>query len=228
LSLILAAPVAPWIAVVPDPYSYLYVTAFSLFQCQIASSQNSFSGCYIQPLKSLSQGQFGYSDISGFVNSGQALGGLAITFTVGLLFPAALMSSVATYRLSLLEKYGVPPYTAGCSLASLSVAQSLGWAGFGLAAIVWFCALGLCNNVITAYPSISGATPNFSNLPGEVLFGLGVTFTAVGASLVSVVARRETLIRGVGCNGGGCCNISVEEGHGGAFRESTALLAAGK
>jgi hypothetical protein len=225
VSLLLAAPAAPWIIEASQAFEYFYVNAFSYNFCRTGSSQSGdfppagVTLCVVQPLDYISAQS---DDAVGYVNSAKALGGLALVFTVALLLPAALMASVAAYRMSLLERFGTPPYTAGCSLASLAVAQALAWTGAALAAIVWFCALALVDRVVTKLgPSVSLGT---TNLPGEVLCGVGVACTAVGAALVSVVARWEARILGVGCNGGGCCKISFEAAGGEAPRETTALL----
>ena len=221
--LILAAPIAPWIIVVSDPYDYLYANAFNAYNCQIASPGNTFSGCFVQPLDAFTQ-MGADTNIAGFVNSGQALGGLALAFAVSLLIPAALMTSVATYRLSLLENFGVLPYTVGCSLASLTVVQMLAWPGFVVTSILWFCALALCSKVVTSYPMIGSGSTSSSFLPGEVLLGLGIAFTAVGLIIVSIIARREARIRGVGCNMGGCCVLTVEASSQESWEKSTGLL----
>lgn len=224
-SLLLAAPAAPWIISIAGAYESAYVTAFSYFNCETGNGGGGGfppvgeTWCISEPLQYIAALS---PDEAGYVNSGQALGGLALALTVALLLPAALMASVAAYRLSLLERFGTPPYTAGCSLASLAVAQALAWTGASLAAIAWFCALALVDKVVAKLgPAYSLGT---ANLPGEVLCGVGVACTAVGAALVSVVARWEARILGVGCNGGGCCKITFEAAGGEAPRETTALL----
>jgi hypothetical protein len=219
--LMIAGPVAPWIVTAPGgPRDYLYVNAFNVYNCRTASVA---SGCEVTSLSSFID--YGDTKLTDFVNRGLALGGVALALSVGLLIPSALMTSVATYRLSLLERFGVPPYTAGCSLASLTVVQVLAWTGFGLSFIVFISALALCGNVISTSPNFNGDALSSANLPGPVLFGIGLALTLVGVAIVSFIAKLEARILGVGCNRGGCCDIIEEENRGPQkFRDTSPLL----
>ena len=127
------------------------------------------------------------------------------------------MASVAVYRLRRFELTGIPPYTAGCSPTSLLVAQMLGWPAFAIFSIVVFVASSLCSTVTTQlnnYKSnpFNDGTAEYLFMPGPVAAGVSMTFQLLGLILLAVVSRALSSVHGVGCNGGGCCRLALDDG----------------
>lgn len=204
LSLLLAAPAAPWITSVRGTAGYYYATAFTINTCSKFSPDSSTYACQTIPLAVYADGdsELG-SKLLTKVNEGTTLGAFSLVFAIGLLFPAALMSSLATYRLSMLARHGEAPYSTGCSPANLAVAQTLAWAGAGLMSLILLLALALCKTLVDN--ELKSLTPTYMNSPGAVLLGLAVGAALAGAALLNAAARAAKEITGVGCNGGGCC-----------------------
>jgi hypothetical protein len=223
LSLLLASPAAPWITALEGQQSYYYTTAFATFTCsQDTSVEPPTHVCQSLSLSYYKRdGLTGSQNLSLKITSGQVLGAFGLIFALGLLLPAALMASIATYRLSMLRRYGEAPYTAGCSLASLAVAQALAWTGFALTCVVWFAALGLCRSLVENDLKYVGSSITYAASPGSVLMALAAAAALVGAALVSAAARATRDVLGVGCNRGGCC------GRGGGGEADPLLARAG-
>ncbi len=154
------------------------------------------------------------SDLA-YAQNGLALGAIAYVFTIGLLFPCALMTSIAVYRVNKLIKNGISPYSSGCSPASLSVAQMLGWPSFAVFAISFFCALSLSSTVadkLNSFTSSGAPLVVYSAMPGSVAAGVSLAFQLVGLVLQNVAARALASVQGVGCNDGGCCRLATDNG----------------
>lgn len=219
-SLSLAAPVLPWL-VSPSVRGADAATAFYFITCQRDTRAGSASFCNQIPMvQYLNYGQsFGgsgapsASDLA-YAQNGLALGVIAYVFTIGLMFPCALMASIAVYRLNRLVKNGISPYSSGCSPASLSVAQMLGWPSFAVFSIAFFCALSLSSAAADKLNSFRSGGPQvvYSAMPGSVAAGVSFAFQLVGLVLLSVAARALASVQGVGCNGGGCCRLATENG----------------
>ena len=122
------------------------------------------------------------------------------------------MASVAVYRLNKFAKYGIPPYTSGCSPASLSVAQMLGWPSFAIFSIVFFCAISICSSAASKASSFSFGNVQYNLMPGSVAAGVSVAFQLIGCVLMSVVAYALKSMHGIGCNSGGCCKLTLNNG----------------
>jgi hypothetical protein len=167
-----------------------------------------------------------------YAQNGLALGVIIYIITIGLLFPCALMTSIAVYRLSKLAKNGTPPYTSGCSPASLSVAQMLGWTSFSIFAIAFVCAVALCSSVasrLNVNGAFSGqfgvsAGVQYNLMPGSVAAGVSIAMQLLGLIMQNVVARSLSTVHGLGCNSGGCCRLALDDGYGAAVTEGSSLL----
>ena len=152
-----------------------------------------------------------------YIEQARALGAVGFIAGIGLLLPCALMASVAAYRLRRFEKTGIPPYTSGCSPASLAVAQMLGWPALFIFSIIAISATSLCStvkNLLNTYAGnfLSGGTAEFILMPGPVAAGVSLMFQLLGLILLAVVSRALSSVHGVGCNGGGCCRLAVDDG----------------
>ena len=167
-----------------------------------------------------------------YIRNALALGSIAYVVSIGLLFPCALMTSVAVYRLNKLARYGTPPYTSGCSPASLFVAQMLGWPSFAIFAIAFFCALALSSSAADKLNSQGTSGPGNGRvehnlMPGSVAAGVSVALQLLGLALQAVVARALSAVKGVGCNSGGCCRLALDDGRDsvpGSASEGTSLF----
>ena len=140
----------------------------------------------------------------------------AYVVSIGMLFPCAVMVSVASYRVSNAAKYGVAAYTSGCSAASLLVAQLLGWPAFTVFSICWFVALSLVRMVVSDFGQFfclaqNGNTPllAYANMPGTVAAGLSFMLQLTGLATTAYVSTVLKKMRGVGCNSGGCLSLSA-------------------
>ena len=212
-SLSLASPTLPWL-IQASNYGTAAATAFNLINCQLYSDGS--ERCFIfRTLEFLgSNTDLSASDIQ-YGEEAFALGILGYIVGIGLLFPCVLIASMATYRLRRFEMTGIPPYTSGCSPASLAVAQMLGWPAFLIISIVVFVATGLVSDVanqLNKYRSAGNATVEYLFLPGPVAAGISMTFQFIGLTLVAVVSRALSSVHGVGCNSGGCCRLAVDDG----------------
>ena len=234
LSLGLAAPALPWL-VAASTRGTQAASAFFAFYCpRYDPSSTSTFYCQQTPLALyLSSGVFSVNPSAAdlaYVQNALALGSIAYVFSIGLLFPCALMTSVAVYRLSKLARYGTPPYTSGCSPASLFVAQMLGWPSFAVFAIAFFCALSLVAAAAGKLNSQGSSGPSdgrveYNLMPGSVAAGVSVALQLLGLALQAVVARALSAVKGVGCNSGGCCRLALDDGRdGGGASEGTALF----
>jgi hypothetical protein len=235
LSLGLAAPALPWLVVVTRPGSTMAASAFYTFICFQDSgaslSTPAPSVCQqvttAQYLNNFNSRPALAADLA-YAQNGLALGAIAYTVSLGLLLPCALMTSIAVYRLNKLARYGTPPYTSGCSPASLAVAQMLGWPAFAVFAIAFFLAVSLCATVADKLNSqnfFGLSTVEYRLMPGSVAAGVSFALQLVGLALQAVVARALSEVKGVGCNSGGCCRLALDNGRDGSgASEGTALF----
>jgi hypothetical protein len=236
LSLGLAAPALPWLVAASAKYTTA-ASAFFYFNCfqdngvttPVASVCQQVST--VQYLGGINSSNSAFAAYLAYAQNGLAIGIIFYTVMIGLLFPCALMTSVAVYRLNKLARYGTPPYTSGCSPASLAVAQMLGWPSFVIFAIVFFCALTLCSAVAdrtNAGEYIGNdVTVEYRLMPGSVAAGVSFALQLVGLALQAVVARALSAVKGVGCNSGGCCRLAMDDGRDsvpGSAAEGTALF----
>jgi hypothetical protein len=151
-----------------------------------------------------------------WADQGYALGIVGYIAGLGLLFPCAVMASFAVYRLRRFEKTGIPPYTSGCSPSSLAVAQMLGWPAFIIFSIVVFIATSLCSTITTKLNNFNSNPFNngkveYLLMPGPVSAGVSIAFQFLGLTLLAVVSRSLSSVHGVGCNGGGCCRLAMDD-----------------
>ena len=207
LSLDLASPALPWMVLV-FARNTQSVNAFFIQICQLDSSKapvicNHYT--LMQYLKAVSANPLDQA----FAQNALALGVIAYVSSIGLFFPCALMTSIAVYRLNKKIKFGIPPYTSGCSLTSLFVAQILGWTSFIIYSVVIFCATSLCSTVVSKF---SGGNIQYISLPGSVAAGFGMALQLIGLILQAIVARSLISLPGIGCNRGGCCRMENEQG----------------
>lgn len=219
LSLSLASPLLPWL-VSANQKSTVALTAFHFLNCPNDPTNEGL--CATFPL-TIYITKPPTADAA-LVQNGRAFGILVYITSVGLLFPCALMTSAAVYRLSKLAKYGTPPFTSGCSPASLLVAQLLGWPSFLIFAIIFFCAISLSStaaiklNAERKYDFGPGSGEYQHNLmPGVVAGGVSLALQLLGLALQTIVARSLSAVYGVGCNSGGCsrcCGFSFGKGRG--------------
>ena len=236
LSLGLAAPALPWLVVVASPTNTLAASAFYTFNCFQDSSPSPAStqaptACFqlttAQFLNNFNSRPALAADLA-YAQNGLALGTVAYIVSLGLLLPCALMTSIAVYRLHKLARYGTPPYTSGCSPASLTVAQMLGWPSFAVFAIAFFLAIYLCATVadkLNTQKYFGQSTVEYRLMPGSVAAGVGFALQLVGLALQAVVARALSAVKGVGCNNGGCCRLALDDGrNAAAAAEGSALL----
>ena len=221
LALGLAAPALPWIvSFTTSSSSYssgpaCFITAFAIELCSVDSStfdilcvnRYTFSEV-LSPIK----GGF-YTPNStqlSYIQNALLLGSLGYVVSVGLLLPCAIMTSIALYRYNRLIKYGIPAYTSGCSLASLSVAQMIGWPAFGIFIIVIGSGVQL-SSTATKYLRANGIFSNaeYIAMPGSVAGGVSIFMQLVGLALASIAAKALQKVKGVGCNTGGCCKLAM-------------------
>jgi len=224
LALGLAAPALPWIvsfSTSSSTYSSqpaFFITAFSFEVCSVYSltfdifclNRYTFSE-YLTPNEggnnifvTLSSTELSY------VQNALLLGSFGYVVSVGLLLPCAIMTSIALYRYNRLIKYGIPAYTSGCSLASLSVAQMIGWPAFAIFIIVIGSGVQL-SSTATKYLRANGPFSNaeYIAMPGSVAGGVSIFMQLVGLALVSIAAKALQKVKGVGCNTGGCCKLAM-------------------
>ena len=223
LSLSLASPSLPWIVSTSGGSEYIYAssstffTAFSYTSC----SKSDFDGsniCQSLSYSDLSSGlSLGLSDPDfAFAQNALLLGTIGYITTIGLSFPCALMTTIAVYRYNRFIKYSIPPYISGCSPASLSVAQMIGWPSFGIFAIVVGCGISLASTVAKTINSRrGGANANgefeYLAMPGSVAAGVSLAMQLIGLMLVSILARSLRKVQGIGCNSGGCCRLALDD-----------------
>ena len=232
LSLSLAAPALPWL-VSASVRETDAASAFFFIGCPIHYKTKA-TFCQQVPLMQILSGPFAPTTPADLVyaQNGLALGVIAYIVTIGLLFHCALMTSIALYRLSRLAKNGTPPYTSGCSPASLSVAQTLGWTSFSVFCIAFFCALALCSAVAN---KLNADGPSFlfygesdgvqyKLMPGSVAAGVSIALQLLGLLIQNVVARSLTAVHGLGCNSGGCCRQALDDGYEPPIADGSALL----
>ena len=238
VSLILSAPLLPWLVNATTSFT-IAVTAFNVYQCQYSTTKSSL--CTVMTtfefVDDFSRGRDTIADIQ-YIDQAFSLGVVGYIACIGLLLPCALMASMAAYRLRRFEKTGIPPYTSGCSPASLAVAQMLGWPALFVLSILAFTATSLCltvKNLLNTYVGdlLSGGTAEFTLMPGPVAAGVGMMFQFLGLILLAVVSRALSSVHGVGCNGGGCCRLAVDDGLDPAAahappQDGTSLLSAGR
>ena len=213
LSLCLASPALPWL-VSSSSRGIAAASAFFYQYCGLNHYTREPENCLQQSL-ALSIPDEASDEIT-YAKNGLALGVVAYIVSIGLLFPCALMTSVALYRLSKLVKYGIPPYTSVCSPGSLFVAQILGWFSFAIFNIVFFSSLSLCSTVAgklnDEYSYFNyGGRVEYSLMPGSVAAGVGCAFQLLGLLLQYVVARALSSVHGIGCNNGGCCRVALDD-----------------
>lgn len=222
LSLSLATPSLPWLASFTPTNDYqqnvYFASAFMYEFCVIDNDTLEIATCpsaYVfseivsSSTSSVFSSAFSSTEFSYFRNA-LLLGAFGYVTTIGLLFPCAVMSSIALYRYNRYIKYGIPAYTAGCSLASLSVAQMLGWPSFIIFIIVIGCGVQLAATVVKvlsvrAFPDIQ-----FFAMPGSVAAGVSIFMQLLGLILVSISSRALRNVKGVGCNSGGCCRLAID------------------
>ena len=164
-----------------------------------------------------------------------SLGVTSLLFSAGLLLPCAIMGSVALCLLRRSATSGAPPYSSGCAPGSLCVAQALGWSGFAVCSIVWWSALSLCSTIaknLRATPGVNELCPSgfaYASTPGAIAAGASFALLLVGLALMASVAESVKGVRGVGCTGGGCVRLALDDGSGAhdvplASTESSRLL----
>jgi hypothetical protein len=119
--------------------------------------------------------------------SAAASGGIVgYVFALGALFPAALLSGVAAYRLKNLVRHGIPAYTAGCSPVNLVAALALAALG-SVAAIALVSVASSLTIVSATAPFFTGTTGlTTAGLPGPVAGGLAAALSSLGAVLLGV------------------------------------------
>jgi hypothetical protein len=118
--------------------NYVAASAFYFLQCaHLPAISSSSDSCDILQLGDLvNTNSYIPSQVVSFVDSSTTIGIVVYCASAVLLLLPALMTSIATVRVSKLRRYGVPAYLGGCSPASLAVAFSLGLLGFITAAVV--------------------------------------------------------------------------------------------
>jgi hypothetical protein len=206
VSLGIAAPSLPWL-VSAGTGATSFANAFFYTVCN--NNQNGAEFCTSMNIyQYLTSSQASSTDVA-YGLSALALGASAYICAVGLLLPCAVMASVAVYRLRRCAMYGTPPYTAGCSPASLLVAQLLGWSAFVAFGGACVGALALCAMVVPLIQA--NPRPTFSLTPGPVAAGLSAALQLVGLILMAASAWGLSDVRGVGCNSGGCCRTAARE-----------------
>jgi hypothetical protein len=218
LSLSLASPGLPWIVsttVDSRSSSSTFFTAFSYTSC--LEYYDGSKTCQSLSFSDLSSSSSTYvlsaSDFA-FVQNALLLGTIGYITTIGLSFPCAVMTTIAVYRYNRFIKYSIPPYISGCSPASLSVAQMIGWPSFGIFTIVVGCGISLASTVAKTINSRrGGSTSQFEYLamPGSVAAGVSLAMQLIGLILVSILARSLRKVQGIGCNSGGCCRLALDD-----------------
>jgi len=149
-----------------------------------------------------------------FAQNALLLGTFGYITTIGLSFPCALMTTIAVYRYNRFIKYSIPPYTSGCSPASLSVAQMIGWPSFGIFTIVVGCGISLASTVAKTINSRAGGSISqfeYLSMPGSVAAGVSLAMQLIGLIMVSLIARSLRKVQGIGCNSGGCCRLALDD-----------------
>jgi hypothetical protein len=228
LSLSLATPALPWIASYSPSNQYsqptaVFATAFYYELCNVDSGTLEITFCpnrfTFSELLSLSTSSSSSSGLTlsstelNYYQNALLLGAFGYIVTIGLLFPCAVMTSIALYRYNRYIKYGIPAYTSGCSLASLPVAQMIGWPSFVIFAIVVGCGIQLASTVAKLVSTSADGFPNaqYLNMPGVLAAGIGLFMQLLGLILVSVAAKTARSVKGVGCNRGGCCKVAAAD-----------------
>jgi len=225
LGLGLAAPALPWIvSFSPSSSTYssspaFFITAFAIDQCSVDSSTFNvvcINGYTFSEILAPKEGNNIFvtptSTELSYVQNALLLGSFGYVVSVGLLLPCAIMTSIALYRYNRLIKYGIPAYTSGCSLASLSVAQMIGWPAFAIFIIVIGSGVQL-SSTVTKYLRANGSFSNaeYIAMPGSVAGGVSIFMQLVGLALVSIAAKVLQKLKGVGCNNGGCCKLAIAD-----------------
>ena len=207
LSLDLASPALPWLLSL-SATSSSSANAFFVQYCLLDSAGSKAPTiCYQYTLVQFLTFQGSSITDLAYAQNALSFGSVAYVFSIGLFFPCALMTSIAVYRLNKKIKYVITPYTSGCSLGSLLVAQILGWTSLFVYSVVIFCATSMCAELATKYP-LYNAGP-YTLLPGSVAAGIGMALQLVGLILQAIAARALISVPGIGCNRGGCCKISI-------------------
>jgi len=153
------------------------------------------------------------TQVVAFVDAGAQIAVAAYAVVAALLFLPALMTGVATVRVSNLRRYGVPAYLGGCSPASLPTALAVGWTGFVVAAVV----LAVAENTASRAADYGAAQMSFSDvkflgMPGLLAMGASVALLGLGLGLATAASCALARVEGVGCNGGGCCRLRLDVG----------------
>jgi hypothetical protein len=226
VALSLAAPSLPWITSFSPSGSYsqqqvIFISALVIEACIIDSSTYEITGCpttykFSEVLSSLSsassKNSAGSTELS-YIQNALLLGTFGYVVTISLLFPCAVMTSIALYRYNRFVKYGIPAYTAGCSPASLSVAQMIGWPSFAIFVIVIGCGVQLASTATkflrSSYSFGAFSDSQYLAMPGSVAGGISIFMQLLGLILVSIAAKALQNVKGVGCNSGGCCKLAV-------------------
>ena len=219
LALQLASPLLPWMAcsyaIGSDGAYFTIANAFSLQGCERANNgdtvcQEWLSWSDYLVLLASQDYSFGVpQDARALMAEAQALGTYSFVFATALLSPAAVMVSVAVYRLQRYNTSGIAPYVSGFAPASLFVAQLLGWASFGVFCVLWWSALLLCSTVATKYTGNCSNGFSYNNLPGEITAGVGFSLQLAGLAAVAIEARALKDVPGVGCNTAGCARLKM-------------------
>jgi hypothetical protein len=215
LSLSLASPSLPWVASATARVSYTG-SAFGFTLCY----KSLYVPCQSVSFSDLSSGaSLGSLSASDFALAQNALllGTIGYITTIGLSFPCAVMTTIAVYRYNRFIKYSIPPYISGCSPASLSVAQMIGWPSFGIFTIVVGCGISLASTVAKTINSRTGGANSadgefeYLAMPGSVAAGVSLAMQLIGLILVSILARSLRKVQGIGCNSGGCCRLALDD-----------------
>jgi hypothetical protein len=201
-STLLAAPTVPWI-ITSEPAKpgfttafYYYVTAFDFIACNVDVVKKLVAYCnqykpdylvkYPNPLA---------SQYAGAMTAATRGGISAYVFVVCTLFPAAIISGIAAYRLKNLLRHGIPAYTAGCSSANLVTALVLAAIGSVASIALVGTAFSLAQTASEA-PLFNKAT--MTGLPGQVAGGLSAALSSLGAVLLGVALSSLHAMPGFG------------------------------
>jgi hypothetical protein len=92
----------------------------------------------------------------------------------------------------------------------------LGWPAFIIFSIVVFLATSLCSTITTKLNNFNSNPFNngkveYLLMPGPVSAGVSIAFQFLGLTLLAVVSRSLSSVHGVGCNGGGCCRLAMDD-----------------
>ena len=231
---LLVAPTVPWVRINSQnrdgsPGSFVYTgTMFSFYICQppLLASASSTPLCaaydlavaantLMPPPASSGAGALALPIVASTANN---IAICCYVFSLLLLLPAAVLTSVSAYRLKLHLAHGQPTPTEGCAMAAHPLANILALLGFVCTTATVGAAFNLAGPTVgtaaTAYlPAISGTDngPSIAGMPGPVVGALAIACSLVASALLLLLSSCFPGLAALPGYGAGCtvtCNAN--------------------